>query len=155
MKFKCHIIIKRKYVIRRNTMDVKNCKICKRLFNALSGQKICPTCLNKLEDKFKEVKEYIRENKNCTINEVSEQMEIPVHQIKQWIREERLTFSEDSVGGIECEKCGTFIRAGRYCAKCKNELLNALKPEKKIFENPKQIKTIDNKMRFLNKTNDF
>lgn len=136
-------------------MDVKNCKMCKRLFNALSGQKICPTCLNKLENKFKEVKEYIRENKNCTINEVSEQMEIPVHQIKQWIREERLTFSEDSVGGIKCEKCGTFIRTGRYCAKCKNELLNALKPEKKIFENPKQIKTIDNKMRFLNKTNDF
>lgn len=136
-------------------MDVRNCKMCKNLFNALSGQKICPNCANKLEEKFKEVKEYIRENKNCTMNEVSEEMDVPVQQIKQWIREERLTFSDDSVGGIECEKCGTFIRTGRYCAQCKTELLNALAPEKKVFEAPKATKTNDNKMRFLNKTSGF
>lgn len=136
-------------------MEVRNCKMCRGLYNSIGGMKICPTCRQKLEDKFKDVKEYIRENKNTTIAEVSEAMDVPASQIKQWIREERLVFSDDSIGGIECEHCGKAIKTGRYCASCKTELLTALSPQKKVFEAAKPTKVHDNKMRFLNKTSDF
>lgn len=133
-------------------MEVKSCKMCKHLFNSIGGLVICPTCNNKLEDKFKEIKEYIRENKGATITEVSEKFEIPTQQIKKWIKEERLTFSEDSVGGIECESCGTFIKTGRYCVSCKAELLQELSPRIKVSTPIKERQRMDNKMRFLNKT---
>ena len=41
---------------------------------------------------------------------------------KQWVREERLVFSEDSPLGLECEGCGTIIKTGRFCEKCKRKM---------------------------------
>ena len=42
-------------------MDVRSCKSCKRLFNYLSGPVICSACVEKLEEKFKEVQEAYRQ----------------------------------------------------------------------------------------------
>ena len=43
-------------------MEVTNCRSCGRLFNVLSNETICPNCQKKLDDKFKEVKEFLDEN---------------------------------------------------------------------------------------------
>ena len=108
-------------------MDVINCKGCGRLFNALTRVRLCPNCLAELEEKFQEVKKYINENPGSTIDMVSQECEVAAKQIKQWIREERLTFSEESMQGIECEQCGAMIRSGRYCDSCKAKLQNELR----------------------------
>lgn len=135
------------------SMNVRNCKKCGRIFNYVSGVPICPSCREGMEKKFQEVKDYIRENRQAGITEVAEVCEVEVRQIKQWVREERLEFSEDSAVGIDCELCGAMIRSGRFCEKCKAGMVNELdkaiakpkmpKPEKKTDtrENPK--------MRFL------
>ncbi|MGN0169781.1 MAG: flagellar protein [Lachnospiraceae bacterium] len=99
-------------------MEVRNCKQCGRLFNYLSGQPICPECKKNLEDKFSQVKQYIREHGGATINEVAEANDVDVRQIKQWVREERLAFSKDSPISIECESCGAPIKTGKYCPQC-------------------------------------
>ena len=71
-------------------------------------------------------------------------------QIQQWIREERLEFSEGSLE-LGCEQCGAPITSGRFCAKCKTQVMNDLngaiaKPEAPVI----QKKTKDNpRMRFL------
>ena len=36
-------------------MDVRNCKECGRLFNYIGGQRLCPACKDKLEEKFAQV----------------------------------------------------------------------------------------------------
>ena len=38
-------------------MEVMNCQRCKRLFNWVTGEKICANCKKELEDKFQEVKQ--------------------------------------------------------------------------------------------------
>ncbi len=43
-------------------MDVRNCRQCGRLFNYLSGPQICPGAEMLLEEKFQQVKEYVRSN---------------------------------------------------------------------------------------------
>ena len=48
-------------------MEVMNCRNCKRLFNYITGPMICPACKDKLEKKFGEVKQFIRENPNKNI----------------------------------------------------------------------------------------
>ena len=103
-------------------MDVRNCKGCGRLFNYYGGVPLCKACKDKLEEKFQEVKEYLRQNPNTPIQVVSEDNNVSVKQIKQWVREERLVFSEDSPLGLECEGCGTIIKTGRFCEKCKRKM---------------------------------
>ncbi len=41
-------------------MEVITCKGCGKLFNYIQGQRICPSCQKKVEDKFVEVKKYVR-----------------------------------------------------------------------------------------------
>ncbi len=134
-------------------MDVRNCRNCGRLFNYLQGPQICPECVDALEKKFIEVRDYVWDNKNASIEEISEKNEVSVQQIKQWIREERLVFSEDSAFGIECENCGKMIKGGRFCDQCKAEMSNNLSTaiNKPKVEAPKKKDRERDRMRFLDK----
>lgn len=108
-------------------MEVRNCKSCGRLYNYIGGTyRLCPECMRKLEDKFQEVKEYIEENPRSDMRQISEECDVSTKQIEQWIREERLTFSEESPIGIACEVCGRSIKTGRFCENCKESMANKL-----------------------------
>ena len=135
-------------------MDVKSCRTCGRLFNYLSGQPVCPACKKKLENKFIEVRDYIRENDSATMQQIADDNEVSVKQLKQWVREERLTFTEKSPVGIECESCGAMIRTGRFCEKCKNNMATNLKEmyAMPVVEHDTSSKKRDkDRMRFLDK----
>ena len=102
-------------------MDVRNCKMCGRLFNVLNNERICPACQKKLEDKFHEVKEYLEEHPGASVEQTATDNDI----------------STATEAGIVCEKCGKPIRTGRFCERCKermaNEFQNAYqKPEPKM-----------------------
>ena len=137
-------------------MNVRNCRKCGRVFNYIIGQTLCLSCRDELENKFKEVKEYVQKNRGCGINDVAEACEVESSQIKQWIREERLEFTEDSMIGLACEICGASIRTGRYCEKCKAQTLNGLNnvvrqaQASKMPQQPTSNNSKDNpRMRFL------
>ena len=135
-------------------MNVRNCRKCGKMFNYVSGPPICVQCREALEEKFQEVKSYIREHAHSSINDVAEACDVSTNQIRQWLREERLELEGDSGIALTCESCGTAIRSGRFCDKCKNDMANELSdsikkpvapaPQKK--KDPKE----NPKMRFLN-----
>ena len=77
-------------------MDVRNCRGCGRLFNYLQGPHLCPACMQKLEEKFSQVKDYLEDNPHATIPEIAKDNDVSTRQIEQWVREERLYFSDDS-----------------------------------------------------------
>lgn len=134
-------------------MNVTNCRGCGRLFNVLSNERLCPSCRQELEDKFQNVKEYLADHPNASVEEVSKENDVTVKQIKQWVREERLIFTEGSLEGIECESCGKMIRTGRFCDACKmnmaNHLMSALDSPKKAEEPKKKSTHEGDRMRFL------
>lgn len=109
-------------------MEVRNCRMCGKLYNYIGGQyrNLCPNCVERMEDKYLEVKEYIQEHISANIREVSEECDVSSRQIEQWIREERLVIAEDSPIGISCERCGARIRSGRFCERCQNKIANNL-----------------------------
>ncbi len=132
-------------------MDVRNCKQCGKVFNYIGGAPLCPDCVKKAEDKFDEVKQYIYDHPRCGMQEVSTEMEVSVAQIRKWLKEERLSFSEDSEIALNCEKCGKKILTGRFCKACKDTMTNQFsslyrKEEPKINV---QKRKEENKMRFL------
>ena len=134
-------------------MEVKNCRKCRRLFNYIGGQPICPACKEALEADFQKVKKYIQDNRNCSVSQVAEACEVEEGQIRQWVREERLMFAEGSVSGIACEVCGTPIVSGRFCEKCKAGMINDLQAAGRRPQAPVQQqarRSAENKMRFLN-----
>ena len=81
-------------------MNVRNCRNCGRLFNYIAGAPVCPACKDELEKKFQQAKEFIRNNAHSTVKMVAEEIDVPESQVKQWVREERLIFSDGSVAGI-------------------------------------------------------
>lgn len=124
-------------------MDVKVCKNCRRLFNYMYGPELCPECyrllsenkvepnsstdapkispeVNENELKFIKIRDYIMLNPMATVSQIAEANGIPPSKLFEWIREERLEFSDDSPHAwFKCERCGTRIRSGRLCNKCK------------------------------------
>lgn len=140
-------------------MDVRNCRGCGKLFNYFQGPPLCPTCISALEKKFDEVKQYVYDHPKADIAEVSEVCSVSVQQIKQWIREERLAFADDSVIGIDCEGCGAVIKTGRFCKACKDKLAKGfqeLYPTPKTEQQKKKAKDIKEqpRMRFLDQSNE-
>lgn len=134
------------------TLNIINCKKCKRIFQPVGNKKICPECERALEDKFTEVREYIRDHPDVSIMEVSREMDVSVEQLKQWVREERLLFSKAEGSGIQCVMCGVPIATGKYCPKCKTEMAHSLE---NAYEKPKMVlaqqapQSSKGKMRFL------
>ena len=137
-----------------DAMNVRNCKKCGKIFNYITGQPLCASCREVYEAKFQEVKKFVQENKGATVQQVSQECEVEEAQIRQWVREERLIFAEGSFSGIACEKCGIGITAGRFCARCKSEMINTLAAAGRRASQPQQEpagrRTNDNRMRFIN-----
>lgn len=131
-------------------MEVKNCKGCGTLFNYIGGAPLCANCQKDLEEKFDLVKQYIYDNPGANISQVADDNEVTVSQIKKWVREERLEFTESSSVQLDCESCGKPVRTGKYCPACKDKMQNRFgdmyreaKPE------VKKQKRDGNRMRFL------
>ena len=135
-------------------MNVRNCRKCGRIFNYSVGVQVCPRCREKMEEKFQEVKQYIYDHKGADVQEVSEACDVEQSQIRQWVREDRLQFSDDCPISLPCERCGRMIKSGRYCAQCNNELVNGLNSGKKgivnvTSEQNKKKASDRDRMRFL------
>lgn len=137
-------------------MNVRSCRKCRRLFNYVMGPVVCPACREALEADFQKVKKYIEENPNSNINRVASETEIDANQIREWVREERLQFSEDSAGALCCERCGMSIRSGRFCDACKrdmttsfNQVIKSSQPKQEDSKASSGSSGNRNKMRFI------
>lgn len=134
--------------------NVVNCRSCGALFRKTTGDRLCPQCAKKLEEKYSEVRQYISDNKGVSIMQVSREMDVSVEQIKSWIREDRLQLDEAGDPEFCCLQCGVPIRSGKYCDNCKNRVLNTLNSayhKERVVEQPSRTYTGDdkNRMRFL------
>ena len=116
------------------------------------GPILCPHCVEEQEKVFQVVKDH----HGADIAEVSRECNVEPSQIRQWIREERLQFADDSPIRIACEGCGTMIRSGRYCDKCKAAMTNGFRdamgmnkqPEAPVRKPSRNISERD-RMRYL------
>ena len=52
-------------------MNVTNCRSCGRLFNVIDGERLCPECQKKIDERFKDVKEYLHDHPDASVEELS------------------------------------------------------------------------------------
>ena len=116
------------------TLNVANCPKCGRLM--MKGPRaLCPHCLQEIEDQYNRCLQYLRENKSCTLVELSEATRVPVSQITKFIREGRISIADHPSISYECEVCGTPIREGHLCDACRQRLvrdMNAGKEDEQV-----------------------
>lgn len=78
------------------------------------------TIVKEEEAIFEQVRDYIMTHPKATVAQISEANDVSPTKLFEWIRDDRLEFSDDSkYAWFTCEKCGTKIQSGRLCNRCK------------------------------------
>jgi predicted amidophosphoribosyltransferase len=117
------------------------------------GKHICKECKEEEDEQFNLVKEYIYDNPQSTVMEVSKETGVRVTRIKMFLKEGRLIIPDESPIFLNCEVCGTNIKFGRICRPCADNLGNELKNSIKVTEYEVGEKPTTAKMRFANRYN--
>jgi uncharacterized protein len=130
-------------------MDIKSCKFCKKTFKGFSN--LCPACADELDRKYIIVRNYLDRNTESNIHNVANETEVDEKSLLYLIREGRLALRGEPGGAITCMKCGVPIHSGKYCEKCKVDLVRNLETTKSAMESsikpaqPKTASVEDNK----------
>jgi flagellar operon protein (TIGR03826 family) len=114
-------------------MSLINCPECGKLFEK-KARNLCPDCIEKEEQDFKLIKDYLYKNPGEGIIAVSEQTGVSDKKIIAFLKEGRL-FVDASY--LNCEHCGKPISSGRYCNKCFVSLSKKLSQTTGAAESPK------------------
>ena len=102
-------------------MEMINCEQCGRVFNTTGFFKVCQVCLERDEQDFSKIKEYLSVHPCAKIFEVVSDLSMPLKKIKRYLRESRLEIIEKTNHFLFCEMCGKPIRSGQYCDECYKE----------------------------------
>ncbi len=109
-------------------MEIKSCRFCKKAFRGFSA--LCPTCAEQLDQKYILVRNYLDRDRSANVMTVAQETGVDEKSILYLIREGRIALLSNDGAAITCLKCGTAILSGRYCDKCKGNLVQDLKSTK-------------------------
>ena len=95
----------------------KNCSWCNCPLPLDYEEDMCPNCLE--EALFRKVRDFVREN-DVNEFEVAEEFQIPLKQVKIWIRQGRLEYKDNdlTLKNLHCEICGKPVQFGVLCTDC-------------------------------------
>ncbi|NNU93436.1 hypothetical protein ETC01_09355 [Geobacillus sp. NFOSA3] len=109
--------------------ELTNCPRCGRLFVKHSIRDVCEQCYKEEEALFEKVYQFLRkrENRTATMAQVVEATGVSESLITKWIKIGRLQLVHFPNLGYPCESCGTMIREGQLCPKCRTRIQTQLK----------------------------
>jgi flagellar operon protein (TIGR03826 family) len=99
--------------------SINNCPRCGKLF-LKSLRDICPDCYKEIEAQYEQCYKFVRkkENRSCSIMELSESTSVSISQITKFILEGRIQILDYPNLSYACKSCGTSIRTGVMCEDC-------------------------------------
>ena len=97
--------------------ETKYCESCNKALPPTYEGALCPSCAEYAL--FQTAKDFIRSG-DYNEYDVSQFLNIPIQQVRKWIREGRIQYKEDSLNNItiQCQICGVPITFGTMCPKC-------------------------------------
>ena len=80
-------------------VEVRNCRVCNRVFDYLGyGPQVCPECLKKEEELFEKVRSYLESHPRATLVQTTQDTGVPLRKLQAWIKEERLAYCPKCIG---------------------------------------------------------
>lgn len=104
-----------------STPNIDNCPRCGRIY-VKNQYGVCISCFKEIEQEYDRCSKYLRENRGCTLQELSEATEVSIKQITKFIREGRIAISTAPNMSYPCEVCGDPIRESNMCSNCRERL---------------------------------
>lgn len=102
-------------------MNVENCPRCGKLY-VKNYRGLCPACIKEVDQQCEKCVKYLKENRKCTIQELSEATGVSVKQITRFIREGRISIVDNPDMFYACDICGAPIRDHTMCESCRQRL---------------------------------
>lgn len=100
-------------------MEVKMCRLCGHMFKDFGQTDYCPDCAPKVESAIQNIRVFWMDHPNASAEECADHVGIPVKQVKEWIREQKIIAPTEKGSQIFCKVCQAPIQSGHLCTKCK------------------------------------
>lgn len=107
------------------SLNVANCDRCGKVY-VKNNYGMCTNCIKDLEAEYEKCLKFLRENRSCTIQELSDETGVDMKQIVKFIREGRISIRNHPNMAYECDICGTSIRTNNICDDCRTRLTKDL-----------------------------
>lgn len=104
------------------SLNVENCKRCGKIY-IKNNFGMCSSCVKDIETEYEKCLQFLRENRTCTIQELSDGTGVDMKQIVKFIREGRISIKDNPNMTYECDICGTPIRKNNICDNCRTRLV--------------------------------
>jgi flagellar operon protein (TIGR03826 family) len=105
-------------------MNLANCPRCGKLYSK-NIQNMCLSCIKEIDNEYEICAVYLKENRGCSINELSESTEVSIRQITKFIRDGRISILQAPNLSYPCESCGASVQEGSMCANCRQKFIKA------------------------------
>ena len=102
--------------------NVKNCRRCGKMYQAIFGKNICPECVKQEEVDFEVARDYVKEHPGSSMQKVSDETGVPVNLLLKFVKEGKIDFSDGESVVAACESCGVPVFSGRYCNNCLSQM---------------------------------
>lgn len=120
--------------------ELDNCKICRRLF-LKDHTDYCLNCYKEIEQEFDRVIKFLKreQNREATVERVSESTDVSVKRIINFIRDGRIYAADFPNLYYQCAYCGKPIKKEILCNSCFEELSSDIDKSLKKEELVNQI----------------
>jgi flagellar operon protein (TIGR03826 family) len=103
-------------------MNVANCPKCGKVYVKNLLHDICPACVKANDLQCDTCIKYLKENRGITLQQLSDETEVPISLIIKFIREGRISVLGHRNMAYPCEVCGDDIRERNMCDSCRQKL---------------------------------
>lgn len=108
-----------------SNLNVKSCSMCGKIFKP-RGYPFCPDCMEKIDDDYIAVRDYLYKEPRAGIQEILENTDVQEKRLLYLVRSGRVSFAEGVDSGVKCESCGKPIPGGTICKSCQSKISGTL-----------------------------
>jgi len=105
---------------------VAHCSMCGKVFQ-VTLRNLCPECAEVHDRQYDAVDRYLFKNRNATTEEVAEATGVPIKQIRDWIRQKKISLAPYPNLTDVCDLCGGPTRKGHLCQNCSDRITQDIK----------------------------
>lgn len=127
--------------------EVQNCPNCGNIFRKTTWS-VCQECKNEIENELSKCMEFIRRNRQTTMEQLVDHTGITEQNITKYIRDGKINISDIPNLSYPCDLCQGPIHKGNLCYNCRVKLNSDIDKMKIQEDKDRQKQILENQASF-------